>query len=224
MLTALIVIVSIALAGFIIYDLVENANEKKAVQKEERLRSAQQRQREEEEKKRQEEAAFTAKMDSLVASYGQCTSDIYLWGKNTNLENHILIFEEGSMLVVKGEEIPFSKVLGFALNDDTETIVQNTTQYTSTTKTSTGSMLGRAVVGGVLLGGVGALAGVSTAKKETTTVPTIGSSTSTTKHHYVLYLQLDDLSNPTLEIKLGSDTKKAQSVASIFNIIIQRNK
>ena len=111
------------------------------------------------------------------------------------------------MLVMKGEEIPFSKVLGFALNDDTETIVQNTTQYTSTTKTSTGSMLGRAVVGGVLLGGVGALAGASTAKKETTTVPTIGTSTSTTKHHYVLYLSLDDLSNPTREIKLGSDTK-----------------
>lgn len=224
MITALIVIVFISLAGFIIYDLAENASEKKAIQKEERLKIARQRQLEEEEKRRQEEAAFTAKLDSLEASYGQCTSDIYLWGKNSNLENHILIFEEGSMLVMKGEEIPFSKVLGFALNDDTETIVQNTTQYTSTTKTSTGSMLGRAVVGGVLLGGVGALAGASTAKKETTTVPTVGTSTSTTKHHYVLYLSLDDLSNPTREIKLGSDTKKAQNVASIFNIIIQRNK
>lgn len=224
MITALIVIVFISLAGFIIYDLAENASEKKAIQKEERLKIARQRQLEEEEKRRQEEAAFTAKLDILEASYGQCTSDIYLWGKNSNLENHILIFEEGSMLVMKGEEIPFSKVLGFALNDDTETIVQNTTQYTSTTKTSTGSMLGRAVVGGVLLGGVGALAGASTAKKETTTVPTVGTSTSTTKHHYVLYLSLDDLSNPTREIKLGSDTKKAQNVASIFNIIIQRNK
>jgi len=224
MLTALIVITSIALAGFVIYDLAENANEKKEARQAEEARIAQEKRLKAEEEKRQIESAYKAKVDGLVASYGPCTADLLLGSRQMEVNDHLFIFEDSSTLVLKGEVIPFSKVLGFALNDDTETIVHNETQYTSTTKTSTGSMLGRAVVGGVLLGGVGALAGATTAKKETITTPSVGSTTTTTKHRYVLFVNLDDLSNPTREIKLGSDTKRAHNVANLFNIIIQRNQ
>lgn len=224
MLTALIVITSIALGGFVIYDLAENANEKRTARQAEEARIALEEKRKAEEKRMQVESAYKAKFDGLVSSYGSCTTDILLGSSKTDVDSHMYIFEESSMLVLKGEHIPFSKVLGFALNDDSETIVHNETQYTSTTKTSTGSMLGRAVVGGVLLGGVGALAGATTAKKETVTVPSNATSTSTTKHRYVLFVNLDDLSNPTREIKLGSDTKRAHNIANIFNIIIQRNQ
>lgn len=224
MLTVLIVITSIALGGFVIYDIAENANEKRAARQAEEARIALEKKRMAEEKRMQEESAYKAEFDGLVSLYGPCTTDILLGSNKTDVNSHFFIFEESSMLVLKGEQIPFSKVLGFALNDDTETIVHNETQYTSTTKTSTGSMLGRAVVGGALLGGVGALAGATTAKKETVTVPSYANSSSTTKHHYALFVNLNDLSNPTREIKLGSDTKRAHNIANIFNIIIQRNQ
>ena len=224
MLTALIVVTSIVLGGFVFYDLAENANEKKVVREAEEARIAQEKRLKAEEEKKQAELAYKEKIDGLVASYGQCTSDILLGSRGTEINDHLLIFEDSSTLVLKGEVIPFSKVLGFALNDDSETLVHNETQYSSTTKTSTGSMFGRAVVGGVLFGGVGALAGATTAKKETITTPSTSSTMTMTKHRYVLFVNLDDLGNPTREIKLGRDTKRAHNVANIFNIIIQRKQ
>ena len=221
MLTALIIITSVVLGGFVINDLAENANEKRAVRQAEEARVAQEKRLKKEEEKRQIESSYKAKIDEFMASYGPCTADLLLGSRKTEVNDHLYVFEDSSNLILKGEVIPFSRVLGFALNDDSETIVHNETQYTSTTKTSTGSMLGRTVVGGVLLGGIGALAGATTAKKETITTPSAGSTT--TKHRYVLFVNLDDLSNPTREIKLGSDTKCAHNVANIFNIIIQRN-
>jgi hypothetical protein len=224
MLTVLIIITSIALGGFVIYDLAENANEKREARKSEEARIASEARRKAEEKRLQVESAYNDKFEGLVSSYGPCTTDILLGNSKTDFDSHLYIFEASSMLVLKGEQIPFSKVLGFALNDESETIVRNEAQYTSTTKTATGNMLGRAVVGGVLLGGVGALAGATTAKKETVTTPINATSTSTTMHRYILYVNLDDLSDPTREIRLGSDTKKAQNIANIFNIIVQRNQ
>ena len=67
------------------------------------------------------------------------------------------------------------------------------------------------------------MAGATTAKQETVTTPTVNQTTSTTKHKFSLYLNIDDLSNPLREIKIGTDTMKAQTIANVFNIIVQRN-
>ncbi len=224
MLTALIILTSIAICGFVIFDLIEIISKKNAARQVEEERIALKIRQEDEENKKQVESAYKASFDEYVSLYGICTTDILLSSPSTSVYNHLYVFEESSMLILNGERIPFAKILAFSLNDDSETIVHNETQYTSTTKTSTGSMLGRAMVGGVLLGGVGALAGATTAKTESVTVPSSGYSTSTTRHRYVLFINLDDLSNPTREIVLGEDTKHAYNVANIFNIIIQRNK
>ena len=223
MLNALIVLVSIALGCVVIYDIADKVIKNRAEQRAEEEKKAMEKRQRAQELRLKEESAYKAKCDALVASYGPCTTDVVLSSIPNTLESHMFVYEESSTLVLKGEVIPFSKVLGFSLNDETQTIVQNNTQYVSTTKTSTGNMLGRAVVGGVLLGGVGALAGAATAKKETTTIPLGGASTASTKHKYTLFINLDDLSNPTREVKLGYNTQLAQNLANIFNIIIKRN-
>lgn len=224
MLTTLIFITSIALGGFIIFDLVENAKAKKTERQAEEARITLEKRKKAEEKRLQMVDAYKAEFDNLVSSYGSCTTDVLLSSSEATVFNHLFIFEESSMIVLRGEHIPFSKVLGFALNDEAETIVHNEIQYKTTTKTSTGSMLGRAAVGGAILGGVGVLAGAATSKKESTTLPTRGHLTSTTKHNYTLFVNLDDLSSPTREINLGSDIRQVQNIANIFNIIVQRNK
>ena len=223
-LSTIIGIVIIALVVIVLYDIdqirVRKEAEKQA--EEERYRKEQAEKRKEEQKRI--EGLFNIKLDSLVTSFGPCTSDILLGDNQYNYQDHMFLFEDTSTLLLRGEEIPFSKILGFSLNDDTTQITQNHTGYESVTKTSTGNMLGRAVVGGVLLGGVGAFAGASTAKKETTTKPTINKTKSMTLHHYIIYINIDDLRNPTREIDLGADTYKAQNIANLFNIIVQRNK
>ena len=142
-----------------------------------------------------------------------------------DLCNHFLVFEESSIVVINNDDIPFSKVIGYNVQDNSETIATSSVaSYTSTTSTSTGSMLGRAVVGGVLLGGVGALAGATTAKQQTTTTPTGKTTTTTrTKHNYVIFINIDDLGNHTRKLNIGDNIEKVNNITNILNIILQRN-
>ena len=55
----------------------------------------------------------------------------------------------------------------FLLDIIAETIFSVNEKKSYKSSTSTGSIIGRGIVGGVLLGGVGALAGATTAKKNT---------------------------------------------------------
>lgn len=172
------------------------------------------------------EEEFNNQWQELSNKYGECTTDICI-GASKDIKQHLYVFERSAVVVLNGEEIAFNKILGFALQDDSKTIMtSDVASYISTTKTSTGSMLGRAAVGGVLFGGVGALVGANTAKKETITTPNQSQSTTTTsiKHNYMCYINVNDLVNPIRELSLGDDTKKAQMVANLFNVIIERNK
>lgn len=216
--------VSIALVGFVGYDLVEIDKKKKETALEERRARAAERAALEKAQKEKAEAEYTAEYGKLVAQYGEATNYFVLGLDKTKVANYLYVFEEPAVICLKGEVIPFKKIIGFNLNDDTETIMKNETSLHSTTTTNTGSMLGRAAVGGILLGGVGALAGATTAKKETITTPSSTQTSSTVKHKYVLFLNVDDLANPIREIKLGTDTSKAQTIANVFNVIVQRNK
>ena len=224
MINALIILVSIALVGFVGYDLIENDKKKKAVALEERRARAAERDAVEKAQKEKAEAEYAAEYGKLVSEYGEATNYFVLGLDKTKISNYLYVFEEPAVICLKGEIIPFKKILGFNLNDDSETIMKNETSLHSTTTTKTGSMLGRAAVGGILLGGVGALAGATTAKKETVTVPSTTQTSSTVKHKYILFLNVDDLASPIREIKLGTDTAKAQTIANVFNVIVQRNK
>lgn len=224
MLTLLIIITAFALAGFVIYDFLEVHNKKKTAEEAENARVAADEKRKREKLKQKAETDYEAAFANLTSAYGNCSLDILVGPRNLNTSDHVFFFEQSAMMVLYNEPISFEKIIGFSLNDDTKTIMQNETTYTSTTTTSTGSMLGRAVAGGVLLGGVGALAGATTAKKETITTPSLGQTTTTIKHKYDLYLNIDSLSNPTRVIDLGTDTLKANNLANAINVIIQRNK
>lgn len=173
------------------------------------------------------ETEFNNTLQELYNKYGDYTTDICIGTSKKNVKQHIYVFEDSTTIVLNGEEIAFDKILGFTLQDDSKTITtSDVASYTSTTKTSTGSMIGRAVVGGMLTGGLGAVAGAATAKKETITTPNQNQSTTTTsiKHKYICYVNVNDLANPIREIFLGEDSKMAQTVANIFNVIIERNK
>lgn len=130
-----------------------------------------------------------------------------------------MVYEQSGTIIIKLKEYKFSDILGYSLVDDatSETI----TTSTGTAKTSTGSMLGRAVVGGVLTGGLGAVAGAATAKKN---ISDNATSQTTTTHRYTLYINVNSLQEPTIVLEIGNNASKAQKLAGVINVIVERNK
>ena len=168
------------------------------------------------------ENQYKSKIDNLKAKYGEITIEIKLlhgsWEWD-NLSLKLLFFESTQTAFIKESAIPFKKILAYTLTDNQQTIT--TTKGNADTSTSTGSMAGRALAGGLLLGGVGVLAGATTAKKDTEINTTISHATA---HDYIIYLNIDDMANPQRILKFGSDAESANKAASVFNIIINRNK
>lgn len=134
-----------------------------------------------------------------------------------DIRNHIFIYEVSKKIAVNAKLYSFDDILGCSLVNDatSETI----TTSIGKAKTSTGSMVGRAVVGGVLTGGLGAVAGAATAKKN---ISTDATSLTTTTHKYTIYVNVDSLENPTVTIRVGEDAHKAHKIANLFNVIIER--
>ena len=76
----------------------------------------------------------------------------------------VLVKESTSQILLNDNLYNFDDIIDFSLLDK-QTVIQHHSGSTAETNTSTGSMIGRAVVGGVLTGGVGAAIGAATAKK-----------------------------------------------------------
>ena len=155
-----------------------------------------------------------AKKESIIQKYGEATAEIAVG------DDFLMFFESSKIALIQENPIPFNKILSYSLCDNQQIIATTTGEANSST--STGSMAGRALVGGVLLGGVGALAGAATAKRDTE----INTTTSyDTRHDYIIYLSLNDMANPQVIIRFGNDADSANKAASIFGIIInQSNK
>ncbi|MGM9860705.1 MAG: hypothetical protein ACI31C_08115 [Muribaculaceae bacterium] len=106
-------------------------------------------------------------------------------------------------------EISYKDILSFTCEDNSRIIA------TSSTKTNTGSAIGRAVVGGVLAGPIGAIIGGSTASKTTETVQDENSKL----HDYTIIINVNDLKFPIRYLHIGSNTSVAQEIIGILNII-----
>ena len=79
--------------------------------------------------------------------------------------------------------------------------------------TSTGSALGRGIVGGILFGGVGALAGAGTASNKANPNGT----------DYLICITIKDLANPMIEYRTKHDTR-ANELISVLKIILDSQK
>ncbi len=207
------VILVVIVVGSCIFSSIQ-ANEERT----RRNQKAEERRKHLQEKEAEQKRIYELEIQSLVDKFGSCSACVSL-RSNLTITSDLFIFEDSRMIVLYGNEYKFSDILGFSLVDDatSETI----TTSTGDAKTSTGSMIGRAVVGGVLTGGLGAVAGAATAKKN---IATNATSQTTTTHKYTVYVNVNSLSNPTVTIRIGDDSQKAYKLANLFNVIIAREK
>ena len=134
-----------------------------------------------------------------------------------NIDDCILVFAETRKIWIFGKVCNFNEFIGCSIKDDLQ-IEKSSVTYK--TKTSTSSMLGRAIVGGVLTGGIGALVGGATAKKKTVAVP---SGNDKTIHDFTVVINTNDLSCPVFYVKCGADELLANELHGIINAIVSKN-
>lgn len=121
--------------------------------------------------------------------------------------------------------IPFEKIIGYEIVNLKENDQVLASATTTITKTDTGDMLKRAIIGGVLGGGVGALIGGATAKSTTSEVDPISPHMAAilALPNLELRIRFDDIINPMVKIGFDQYKDEVEKIAASLNVIIKRN-
>lgn len=139
----------------------------------------------------------------LEKKYGIPTLKIKPTKQSLSKNVVILVYDTRKTIYINGKEYKYSDIIDFNVNDQTS--------YKTTS--STGSMIGRGLVGGLLLGGVGALAGATTGEKSTTK----GAST------YRINVIMRNMNDPIVTY-VTSENECAQKMIAVLKNIIDYNE
>lgn len=182
--------------------------------------------KEQEEKRKQKEIEKQAEIDKktpiynsekekLVEKYGNPDKTIIL--EELDLSKEIMAFGSAKRIWLLGRDLPMSDIISCTFSDNKQIIKGNISYET---KTNTGNMAKRAIVGGALLGGTGAVIGGATAKKGTT----VKQEDDKIVHDYTVIININNLSEPVIRIPLGQDGSTVNEIVGLMNVIINRNK
>ena len=175
-------------------------------------------QKEVEERRTKQQREIDAKHEEykklLTDKYGEATRIISDTRYDSNSIKHysdIYVFEVPKKILFGKKEYDFADILSCSLYDENK----NNATVSQVTRTNTGSMLGRAAVGGLTLGVAGAVVGALTAKTESI------SSIDNPQHlaSYVIKIRIRSIEEPTITLKYGSDKSKAEEVYALMQAI-----
>jgi len=130
-------------------------------------------------------------------------------------DKKIYVNENTNTLFIQGTGYKFNDILSYTVQDNAKTIHSG---ISSTTETNTGSMLGRAAIGGVLFGNVGAVIGGTTASRTTN----YGNMYSTEIHKYKVIITIDSLQSPMVTVDLGNNQELLNKLSSVLTVILNR--
>lgn len=200
--------------GIVVVALIVSSEKEKERKEERHKKSTELRIKREEELQNVIIPAYDESRNKLFEKYGDPTK-IFVLG-DYNLEKEIIVFEESKRIWLCGKDLPLKNILSCTFKDDIRVVKG---AITSTTKTNSGNMVKRAVVGDVLLGGAGAVIGGSTAKKSTITVQ----EDDKIYHNYTIVINVDSISDPIVNIPIGEDGNILNEIIGVMNVIIKRN-
>ena len=139
----------------------------------------------------------------LEKKYGIPTLKIKPTNQSLSKNVVVLVYDTRKTIYINGKGRKYSDIRDFNENDQTS--------YKTTS--STGSMIGRGLVGGLLLGGVGALAGATTGEKSTIK----GAST------YRINVIMRNMNDPIITY-VTSENECAQKMIAVLKNIIDYNE
>lgn len=123
-------------------------------------------------------------------------------------------------IIAAGRLIEFSDLISCTFVDNSHVKSTQTGTANSQTKADNGSVVGRAVVGGIIGGGAGAVIGGATAQSNTTTQ--INTTTTTrTIHDYTVVINVKDILSPVCKIHCGENEKAVNEIVGTVNAILQ---
>lgn len=130
-----------------------------------------------------------------------------------NINNELIVFDKAKKLWLCGYEVSIHDINSFVI-DDESTIQKG--QITAVTSTDTGSMAGRSIAGALIGGEAGAIIGGATAKKQTV----LKQENDKIIHDYALVVNIRDINNPMLLIKIGRNKNKAMEINTLMQVIM----
>ena len=166
---------------------------------------------------KQKEQQFQDDYNKLVTLYGEPIKSFII--KQNSINDSVFIFEKVNRVWLCGSDLAMKDILKCSFSDD-YSIQKGHIEYRSKTKTNTGSMISRSLVGGVLLGGIGAVIGGSTANKTTKTIASQGNNKVV--HNYTVIINVNSLVNPIIRINAKNDGELVNDITGLFNVIISR--
>lgn len=129
--------------------------------------------------------------------------------------------------------VPFEKINGYKVVDLLAGNKELLSATTTTTTTDTGSLVKRAVIGGIFGGGVGALIGGMTADKTSTTTSVKELPKSVAERYgvgmilppndYELTIDIDDILSPQITVFFEMFKEQVEEVGASLNVIVKRN-
>lgn len=203
----------LVLTGIIIVALIISSSNEKDRAEERKIKSKELSIKREEELQNVIIPAYNESRNELFDKYGAPTKVFVL--AQYNLEKEIIVFEEAKRIWILGKDLPMRSILSCTFTDD-KTIVKG--EISSTTKTNSGNMVKRAVVGDVLLGGAGAIIGGTTAKKSTI----ITQEDDKIYHNYTVVINIDSISEPIINVPIGKSGNLVNEIVGLMNVIINR--
>ena len=158
--------------------------------------------------------------NNIIDKYGKPTKIIDTKSYPSSPSYQVMVFEEASQILIYKKIFAMKDILNYSIVDNSQTIHKGGV-HTSNTKTDRGSMFGRAIVGGILTGGVGAVIGAATAKKKTTT--TASEVIIEVKHDYTIIVNVNSITGPLVKIHIGASEEKLNEITGLLNVVIHRN-
>lgn len=149
---------------------------------------------------KESEREYVLWKNALENRYGTPTLEI---NPSNNCDNTILVYDRRKAIIINSKVYRYSDIIDFNVNDQTS--------YKTTS--STGSIIGRGVVGGLLFGGVGALAGAATGGKNTTKKVSL----------YRINIVMRNMSNPIITY-VTYENEYAQKMIAVLKNIIDYNE
>lgn len=195
--------------------ILANENVKEKEKREARDIKLKEKEKEQAKQREIQQEFYEEKINSLKTEYGECDKIISLSYKD--FYQQIIVFGAVGIVYILGKEYQMKDILSCQLSDNSR-IEKGKVTYETSAKG--GNMAKRAVTGGLLLGGAGAIIGGATAKTGTV----VNQEDDLVIHNFTVLINVNSLSEPIIRIPLKEDEATANNIIALFNVIINRNK
>lgn len=201
----------IAVVVFAIIIIVSaiNQSEKDEKRKKEQEEARLKREQELEEKRRQ----YEVQKQRFFEENGTPDKTIVIDYLDINAEIHA--YESSKKVFISGKWYSFNDIISCTFSDNPR-IAKG--KVTAITKSKTGDVIGRSIVGDVIGGSAGAIIGGATASKHTEYIQ----GDDRTIHDYTVIINMNSISEPVIRIHTGERGKLTNEIVGLMNVIISR--